>query len=111
MKSLKIQSLTGTVLERGAGETVLYSSALVRNDRMGTRLPEVQMTRGRAQALESSECHDPLQGRLGPDMVTQRSCNQTRVTAEPRGGHSEDNQLGFLSSLSLGAWLIDTGRV
>lgn len=35
--------LPGTAQKRGAGETVLYSLALGRNERLGTRLPELQV--------------------------------------------------------------------
>lgn len=65
--------------QHGNGELgkLLYSLPLCEKRQEGSQTPRTADERGRTQASESGEHHDPLQGRVGPDTVTWRSCNQT----------------------------------
>lgn len=102
LEDTKLNSLLpGTAQKRRARETVLYSSALVTNERVGRRLPELQMKEEELRHQKAVSTMTIFRADWVPDTVTWRSCNQTRLTAGLRGGRSEDNQLGFLSSLSL----------
>lgn len=87
MKSLKTQSLTACYQgqhRKGVLGNRSVSFGLGEKGQDGNKTPRTAEERGHAQASEGSEHHDLLQGRLGPDVVTWRRCNQTRLTVQSR---------------------------